>query len=177
MDKIQAGIYEANISEYGIGPTKSGDPQVMILFNYNDLEGTPHEITWFGSLKEGKAQEITMRTILYCGFNGSDPADLAEGVSSGLLDVATPVKITIEESEYQGKKSMKVAWVNRMGSQSMEKRISKSEAKIKLGALNLKGALAAMRQETGIRVEPRASKPAMAVGQSTPSFEDDDIGF
>lgn len=176
--KITAGIFEARISNYGITVTKEGHPQVAILFDYNDHDGTPHEVTWFGTLKEGKGQEFTLKSLLYCGFSGSDPADLADGANTGLLDTMTPVKITIEEQEYNGKRQMKVAWINRIG--GAIKSITKSEAKLKMGALNLKGALAAARQETGIKAEQRTNVPKQAVGQSFPepgSDFDQDLGF
>ena len=172
MAKMKPGVYEARISNYAIGTTQAGDPQVLILLNYNDEENAPHEVTWFGSLKEGKAQEITLRTLLDCGFSGSDPVDLADGTDSHLLDVITPVRITIEEHEYQGKKSLRVQWINRMGGRALEKKITKSEARIKLGALNLKGALAQARQEMGVK----AQKSGPGVPSAAPGW-DSDIGF
>lgn len=180
MSQIKPGIYQATISNYGIGVTQNGNPQVMILFNFQDHENAPREMTWYGSLKEGKAQEYTLKTLLYCGFSGSDPAEIADGIESGLLDHITPVKITVEEHEYEGKKSMRVSWVNKIGSKAMEKRITKSEAKLKLGTLNLKGTLAAVRQETGIKAEPRPAKAAVGQNnppQPEPGWDDFDPGF
>lgn len=171
---IQPGIFEAKISNYAITTTQGGDPQVAILFDYNDHEGTPHEITWFGTLKEGKGQEITLKTLLYCGFAGTDPAELASGVESNLLDTVTPVKITIEENNYNGKTSMRVQWVNRIGG-NMAGKLSASEAKVKMGALNLKAQLEMIRQSTGI-AKPAAKAQAKVAATREPG-EDDDIDF
>lgn len=166
--KIEAGIYEAKIIDYGIGQTKAGDPQVMILFEYNDNDGQRHELIWYGSLKE-KAIPYTMKTLLYCGMNCNDPMELAEGIPSNILDAATPLKITVElEQKNDGTGTFaKIAWVNRASTGGLAKRITKSEAKIKMGALNLKGAMLVARQETGIQIQERSK-----------TFDQmDDIGF
>lgn len=171
-NKIEAGIYEAKIIDYGIGTTKAGDPQMMILFEFNDLDNQRHEITWYGSVKSPKAQEITAKTLLYCGMTGNDPMEIADGVSTNILDAVTPVKITIElEPKQDGLGTFaKVAWVNRAGNGAFAKRLSKSEAKVKLGALNLKGTMMIARQDTGIQDKPRTAPP-------TGDYFKDDIGF
>lgn len=175
---IKPGKYKANILDYGIGQTKSGDPQVMIQLNYQDSDQDVHEITWFGSLKEGKAQEITIETLLRCGMKGNDVAAVAGGIESDTLDVAPQYTIAITPHEYQGKTSMRVAWISNGGAGLAEKKISKQEAATKLGALNLKGAVAKMRSDTGMKDEPRkAPAPAAPLddlddvfGPQTPSF-------
>lgn len=162
MNKIQPGVYQANIINYGIDVNKNGNAQAAILFEYNDHDGQRHEVTWFGSFKEGKALEITLKTLLACGFSKDDPAELAAGYDSHALDVSTPVKITIEEQEYEGKKFMRVQWVNPL---RQFKSMSKDEAKVKLGAMNLKAQLALMKQELGQPV--RQEKPMREHGDDS----------
>jgi hypothetical protein len=172
MAKIQPGTYEARVSDYGIGTVKDGAPQVMVLLNYKDQDGDSHDVTWFGSLKEGKAQEITLKALLTMGFAGDDVAALADGIHSNLLDAVTPVSIVIEEHEYQGKKSMRVQWINSMGGKTMEKRIEKSQAKILMGALNLKGQLAMLREQ-----QPKAPQKKSGGSHPFAPGSDVDTGF
>lgn len=155
--EMKPGKYEATISDYGIGATKSGDPQVMILFNYKDAEGKDHEITWYGSLKE-KALKITLKSLLTCGFKGNDVSALAEGCMGNALDVNTPVQIDIQlEPSMDGTKSfLRVKWINPLGGAAFRSKFSKGEAVTKLGALNIKGELAALRQEMGVKASAKA---------------------
>jgi hypothetical protein len=171
---IQPGIYQAKIVDYGIGHTKAGDPQVMILFEFNGAEGQRHEMTWLGTLKEGKGQEITLKALLTCGMRGNDIDALADGVVSNILDVNSPVNITLQlEPNQEGKQVLRVKWINAVGGKVFRDKLSRNEAKIKMGALNLKGAMAAVRAETGIKDAPRQQ----AVGQSFSPDDQDDIGF
>lgn len=164
-EKIVPGKYTAKISNYGITPTKSGDPQIAVLFDFNDQDGTPHEITWFGSLNGEKAQEITSKACLTMGLVGNDLGKIAAGVEGGALDHETPVSIQIEPHTWDGKTVMRVKFINRLGGQAFQKKLSESEAKLKLAALNLGGVVAAARQELGIKDE-RKAKPAGAARAS-----------
>lgn len=174
--KVKAGSYEARVLDYGVGETKEGAPNIMIHFGFNDSDGDPHEMTWFGSLKEGKAQEISLKALLTCGFTGNDPVELADGIHSGVLDSIQPVRLTIDENEYQGKRSMRILWINPVGSMAMERRLTKSDARVKMSMLNLKGSLALLRETSGSRPAPRRPEPAPAPSGFGPDF-DSDIGF
>lgn len=174
--KITPGTYTANIIDYGLTETKAGDPQAAIKFEFMDRENDRHEITWYGSFKE-KAMPWTIKTLLNCGMRGSDPAEIADGMQSGVLDAQTPVSIVVNaEQTQEGKTFMRVSFINKQGS-ALAKKLTKSDAKLKLGALNLKGAVMMAREETGIKDEPRPS-PAFATGPtSVASFTDQDIPF
>lgn len=65
---INPGKYTAKIKDYGIGSTKAGEPKAMILFTFKDQNGAEKELTWSGSLKEGRAREITIDALLTCGL-------------------------------------------------------------------------------------------------------------
>lgn len=173
MGKIVPGIYEAKIVNYGIGQTKAGDPQAMILFEYQDLDQTRHEITWYGTFKEGKGQEITLKALLTCGFTGNDPSILAEGVPSNALDVNRIVKITIDEdvNQFNGQKYMRVLWINDRTREL--KSMERSAAKVKLGTMNLAGQLAMIRAQNPAPKVAQSNGPA---GLREPG-EDDDFNF
>jgi hypothetical protein len=172
MAKIQPGTYEARVSDYGIGTTNDGNAQVMVLLAYKDQTGENHEVTWFGTLKEGKGREITLKALLTMGFAGDDVAALAEGIHSNLLDAVTPVSIVLEEHTYNDKKSIRVQWINSLGGKMMEKRIEKSQAKLLLGALNLKGDLAMLRSQ-----QPKAPQKKTAGSHPFAPNSDIDTGF
>ena len=109
FDKIPAGRHSAKVIDYGLGETKNGDPQVKIRFK---LDGDGSEITWFGSLKEGRAREITIDALLVCGMVGDDLNDLSGGAGSGILNEKKSVSIVVEDEEYNGKTTTKVKWIN-----------------------------------------------------------------
>ena len=157
-NKIEPGKYEARIVNYGIGQTKAGDPQVMVLLEYLDKDGQSHEITWYGHVKSPEAANITAKALLCCGMRGNEIGDLADGVESGVLDTETPVKITVElEPKQDGNGTYaRVKWINRLGGQAFQGRLTKSDAKLKLAPLNLKGAMMMARQETGIADKPKS---------------------
>jgi hypothetical protein len=172
MAKMQPGIYEARIVNYGIGTTKAGDPQAMILFEYTDQEGQPHEVTWYGTFKEGKGQEITLKALLTCGFKGNDPSALTEGVEGKALDHDRIVKITIkEETSQDGKKFMRIRWINEHNREL--KSMDRSAAKVKLGAMNLAGQLAMIRAQNP---QPKPAQPTGPAGMREPG-QDDDFNF
>lgn len=171
--KIQPGIYDASIVSYGIGQTRAGDPQAMILFEYNDLDGHRHEVTWYGSFKEGKAQEITLKALLTCGFRGNDPSVLSEGVLSEALELAKAVKITIDEDTKQdGTKFMRVRWINELSREL--KSMDRSQAKVKLGALNLAGQLAVIRSQLPT---PKPAQPSANQSGTSAQGDSDDFSF
>lgn len=176
--KIEAGRYEARIVNYGIGTTKAGNPQVMVLFEFEDKDQDRHEITWYGTLKEGRGQEITIDSLLVMGMVGNDLTALADGVESGLLNVDSPVNITVAlETTEQGQTFAKVQWVNALGGKAFRDKLSKNEAQVKLGALNLKGAVMSRRKETGIQDTGQTYKKASGGFDSYNPAEEDDLPF
>lgn len=173
MQKVEAGMYEASILDYGISLTQAGKPQVVIRFGLTDKNGDLHELNWYGSLNEGKAQEITCKALLACGMKGNDLNILADGIPSGVLDTSTHVKVTVAHEEQEdGTTRARIKWINPLG--GLTKKLTKSEASVKLGALNLRGAMMTARTETGILDRPA---PKQAVGQSQGPSEDDDFSW
>lgn len=176
--ELQANQYQAKIIDYGIGEAKTGTPQVMVLLEILDIDNDRHEATWYGFLTEN-AMPHTLKTLLQLGFRGNDIETLAEGVLGNTLNVDNPVLATIEREAKQGdptKTFAKVKWLNPMGGSAFRAKLSRQEAKQKLGALNVKGALLALRQETGIKDAPPPAAQKQAVGQSFSNF-DEELGF
>lgn len=145
---IAAGRYSAKIKGYGIGTYKDGSPKVMILFSFKDADEKQQELTWAGSLKEGRAREITIDALLVCGLRGEDIKALAGGVETGLLSTENDVSIVIEHEEYEGKTYARIKWVNPAGGGAFKK--STIAEVQKMAGLDLKTDVLARRKETGI---------------------------
>lgn len=147
MSDVQAGKYTAKILDYGIGITKAGDPTVVVRFGF----GQGQSLIWNGSLKEGKAQEITIKALLTLGLSNEDNLEaLADGIDSNLLDINREVEIDVQPDTYEGKTRMRIAWINPLGGSTFRNAMSKNEFKIKLGGMNLKAAVKAAKLERGI---------------------------
>lgn len=141
--------YTARIKDYGIGTTKAGDPKAMVMFTFKDENGTSVDMTWSGSLREGRAREITIDALLVCGLKGNDLSKLAQGAESGVLDLNRDLSITVEEEEYNGKTYKKIKWINAPGGAGFRD-IDPSTVK-KLTGMNLSGDVEARRKQSGIK--------------------------
>lgn len=138
MSTIPAGQYVAKIISHGISETKNGAPQATIQFGF-DVEGHQRRLTWYGSFKEGKAREITLKTLLECGLKGNNPA--------GDLEIGKEMYITVDdETGEDGKVRTKVKWVNSLG--GVKNLLDTDLAKAKLG--DLEGAIMKARQDLKI---------------------------
>ena len=134
MSDIKPGTYLAKITNYGFTLTKDGNMQVSILFSFD----TDKQLAWFGSLKDGKAFEITMKTLQLMGFDGKLAIEtLAQGVMSGLLDLDKEYSIKIENEEYEGKITTKIKWINDPNETIEKKFLNFEEVVLKSKAMNL----------------------------------------
>lgn len=99
----------AKIKAYGLEKNKNGITQASITFEF--LEGERMKnISWFGSLKEGKAQEITLKTIYdICEYGYPSLEEFANCVG---LNVEKDYELEFKVEEYNGKLYEKVSWVN-----------------------------------------------------------------
>lgn len=146
MSEIQPGKYVAKIVDYGIGTTKAGDPTIVVRFGW----GTS-SLIWNGSLKEGKAQEITIKALLRMGLSDDDKIEnLADGIDSKLLDMDRELEIDVQMDTYEGKTRPKIAWINEVGGGKFKHAMNKEEFKAKLGGMNIKSNLKAIRHEMGM---------------------------
>ena len=111
--EIKAGKYLGRILDYGIGVTKEGNPQAVILFAFSDAMDNRHEMTWYGTLKEGRGREITIDALLVCGLRGNNLETLADGVQGHALDAGREVQLTIEyQKDQNGREHPRVKWIN-----------------------------------------------------------------
>ncbi len=167
---FEKGRHSAKVVDYGFKDTNNGDPQIFIA-----LKGTENneQITWFGSLKEGKAREITLKTLIICGFTGNTVAGLAAGLSSNSMDLSKELSIVVNPHEYNGKTSMKVDWIN-LPNAGIQNRLTQVEAVQKVQGYNLEGQLMQLRRDMN---EGSTASSTLNQNQGQQNFAADDIPF
>lgn len=125
---MELGKQTARIIDYGILENRSANASVFIKFEFASKE----TLTWFGSLKEGKAAEITINTLLECGFDGDDLNVLAEGIACSALITDEDIDVDVrEEADTDGRIRRKIKYV---GSQKEIPRITKEKARTLISA-------------------------------------------
>lgn len=166
---VKEGDYKAKISGYGIRETQKGLPEPVIRFTLED-EGKPTSLNWRGSLNEGKAREITIKALLVCGLKTSDLSALADGPSSGALDMNKEVMIRVSpEVGMDGKTYMTVKWVNELGGAAFKAAITRDDAVKKMAGMNIDADVMLIAQDNGYEVGGSvAAKPAEAPLEEIP---------
>lgn len=167
MELVKPGIYIAKIVDYGFSLTKAGAPQAKVTLEFME-DGQKRQLTWFGGFGE-KQIKHTLKALITCGLC-TDVEAMADGLASNALDLNKELSIVVEHNNYNGKISAKVCWINEPIVNKFATVIAKPEVRAKLAALNLKGELAAMRQQMGVK----APAPQPAAGDFDPNF---DVGF
>lgn len=190
MSKIFPGTYRARIVNWAISNNSKDNPQAEVLFEFNDgstaqVGGQFHQIRWWGQFTGSeKAQAYTLKTLAMLGFKGKtdeDFAKLADGVEGGMLDLAAEVDLVIEEAAKEdGTPVTRIKYINTPGYApgGFKNAMSKGEAKVKLGALNLAGQMAMVRQQMGSPAN-QAPKPAPAATKAPgpTNVRSDDVDF
>ena len=150
--------YKARVVNYCIVTSKAGDPMVAVVFRYTDTDNAQKDITWRGSLKNEKAQEITIDTLILLGFNGTELALLANGPVSNVLDTNKDVEIVVGEEDFEGKTHTKVAYVNAVGGGGFKDKLDEAGAVQKLQGLNLAATIMERRQKSGVKASSATPK-------------------
>jgi hypothetical protein len=149
---LNAGTHNAKMINYGIKTTQSGKPQIACQFQVIENEEV-HTLTWFGSFNEGKAQEITIKTLISVMDLFCEPSEIesaldriaTQGTDSGLLNTDKDYALVVEHDSYEGNTRAKIRWVNNIGASSAFEKLAQGEAKKMFSGLNLSGAVAAFK--------------------------------
>lgn len=142
--EIVAGKFTARVTDYSIGETKAGLPQIIVRLAYNDADGDSHAVNWYGSLKEGTARNITLAALKLLGKKDETPIDaLCDGPAGGALEADLDVAISIEMQEYNGKWTPRV---NIGGTSGGGGKISRDAARAKLAEMGLSTSAAGEQQ-------------------------------
>ena len=137
--------YQAKIINYGIGETKAKELAVIINFKVKKTEGDYTDMMWQGSLKEGRAREITLDALLVCGLSDNNLERVAKGDG---LDKEKVVQVTIEQEEYNGKMYDRIRWINEVGSGQKEM-LAASDAILRLKGLSLEANIMERKSKNG----------------------------
>jgi len=172
MSEIKPGKYQARLKDYWIGKTSAGLPQAELVFEF-EADDELRELMWFGSFKE-KARPHTIKALLYCGFHGNDLTTLADGRDGGALELGKEVVITIaKEIDDRGNPRLRINWINPIGGAAFRDKVNRGELGGSLASL--KGDVAAIRKETGIKEDPESFQNfGQGSGKRTGT---DDVGF
>lgn len=151
------GVFEAKVVDYGVTKSKADKPMAMIRFIYSGEDGTDKFINWYGSFASEKSSEITCAALALCGWSTNNPADLAKGKGSGVLDETKTVSITLANEEYNGKTNLKVKYINPVGGAAFRNQIGQADAVKMFAGLNI-GGIAAKARASQPKVEKKELK-------------------
>jgi hypothetical protein len=118
---LVAGSYLARGVSGGLGFTRGGKEQVAVELQILDEAFAGETITWFGYFTEG-TQERTLETLRTLGWK-TDDLDNLDGIADN------DVRVVLAEEEYDGKTSLKVKWINKLGGLALKTPMSEEQAK------------------------------------------------
>lgn len=99
---LTAGKFRGVVVDAECGQSKKGAPQVVVEFQ---LETGDH-IRWYGGLVD-KGRKHALKAFEALGFHGP--------LSAVKQLVGREADLVLEEEEWEGKKRVKVRWVNKAG--------------------------------------------------------------
>jgi hypothetical protein len=141
------GKFRAKINEYGITLTQAGKPQCTVSFKVKVSDTEYKNITWYGSLNEGGARDITVKALITMGYkeNLLEKFSLGEGLN---IEKEFSVEI-IQECGQDGKYRTKIKWINDPSAENQfqNKFISKQDAVLKTAGINLGGYFIVQKKE------------------------------
>ena len=145
-EKIKAGDHIGHVVAWGILEGKQA-PQVFAQMDIG--------LSWFGSLKEGRAREITLESLVTMGFKGDDLMQLVRNPDSALdktKDLRLVVEYDAQNTDKNGDPRAVIRWVNEIG--GFKNQMDESNALKALSGMKVKGDLMKIRQEKGVKAEP-----------------------
>lgn len=160
MPKLTEGTYVAVARSFDFGVTDNDNNFIKVGFEIIEGEYKGQFISWFGYFTKETAKR-TVESLRYCGWSGDKISEEMPGMGT------QKVRIVVGEDEYDGKKRLRVNWVNKIGApKPLRNRLDTSG----LGALNagLSDIIMTTPTEDGVKFE---GKPAYRVGN-----EPEDVG-
>lgn len=197
----QPGQYRGTIKEFGISETseKSGKkPQVVVMFDVMVFpSGYTHEhydktveagdvppafetveMSWYGSLNEGQARQITFDAVMKMGLVKGQFGKIAEGSAGGALTVGKVMGLNVKENDYEGKVTLQIRGIYVPGEAFGARRLEQGDALKSLSTMATLEGDFAKRQAASLGSGPvsapsPATKPApakTATGGKKPGF-------
>ncbi len=106
--RIDEGKYPARCVSWAFGMTGTGKPQIGAVFDVNSAEGNV-QLSWYGFLHDEKSAKRTMSSMRAMGWDGQGPVTEAQGLDQN------EVMVTVEDNEWEGEITSRIAWVNAPG--------------------------------------------------------------
>lgn len=107
---IEAGNYRAKAISWAFGETSTRKPQIGVVFDVTVNDDEPGvKLTWYGFLHDEKSAKRTMYSMRACGWDGTGDVTDAQGLDKN------EVEVVVEDNEYNGTVSSRIAWVNAIG--------------------------------------------------------------
>ena len=182
MSSVQAGTYKAvavpvevngrNIyAQFGM--TKGGDgkdPKKQVAVQFEIIEGPAmgSKLTWFGYFTD-KTWNKTIEALRCCGFKGDDLYQ----IETQTLD--QEVSIVVEPNTWEGKTTMRIAWVN-AASNGVKLANPMGSDDLRRFAAAMKSRVAQVKPVEGKKAEKGTAQPA-STSDVPPPPSDEDIPF
>ncbi len=175
----QPGKYVARIVDANLLKSAKGTPTVALMMEYVAEGGEMRKLPWFGSLSGG-AYEITIDTLVKCGFRSDNLADVAKGPSM-FEDIDYEIVIDLEPNPNKGNKiEARVKWINLKGGSGFQKKMESQDAVELCKGFDIKGALMEARLRLGRKkpdAVPAAEIPLPSQMANQAVQEEMDVGF
>lgn len=169
---MEKATYRAIASSAPItfGRSSNGNTQIAVEFEVlgkdeaEEYRPTGETITWIGHFTD-KTADRTIESLLHAGWQGEDPSELAEISAASVLPTA--VDLACEPEEYDGKWTLKVQWVNKVGAGRFAFKEPLAGADLKAFGAQLRSKVKSMRAAGGAPRQPLAGNRSNSSGSSS----------
>ena len=179
---IQPGKYRARATgaeDVQFGVSAKGNLQIGVLFELLDEEMAGQTISWVGTFAEGKSTDISIKALEACGWQGDDPTESLEGISTNEV-----ILVVEHEAGEDGRVYAKVAWVNRPGAGRVKFKQPINGQDLRVFGADIKRAVMANRAFNSGGSQARSQQAQRPAGnqqrppqqQRSGKFEDPDYG-
>lgn len=171
---VKPGKYIAKIVDAMLMTSAAGNPMVAIMMEFKDEAGNPRRMTWFGATAGG-AREITIPTLVRCGFKSDDLADVSLGKEAFNYDSDYEVVVDNEPNPKKGNAlEPRLKWINLVGGGTFRERMTKEDAVKLTSGMNFKADFMDARQKAG---KPKAEPVAAVPAAVEPTMDEADLPF
>lgn len=167
MSELQTGVFRVKAvpGSQDFGVSGNGNEQVAVAVEFLDGPNKGRRSVWYGSFTENAADR-TMESLRYLGWNNDDLFNMTG------LGESEAVGVVEEEEGNDGKRRVRVKWINRVQGPAFKNRLD--DVQLKAFSQRMKGKAVATRK----KLEQGGFKPAPVNGNAShedaPAHSDDD---
>lgn len=148
---MEIGTWKAKAKAGALGMTSTNKEQVAVEFEVTEGPNIGKRMTWFGFFTDNTT-ERTFESLRAAGWKGQDLSDLSDLSAADVPEVS----LVLENDTYEGKTSVKIRWVNRLGGIPLKSQLDPNAAK----------AFAARMRGQVIAFDAKAGQPKPAAQRS-----------